>query len=50
MNPMAYPPGIDRDYPPVILFAFERAGARAEVAMERWRPNATVMRQEQSVS
>ena len=49
MNPIAYPPGIDRAHPPVILFAFERAPARAEVAMVRWRPSATVTRQEQFI-
>jgi sigma54-dependent transcription regulator len=49
MIPIAYAPGIDRAHPPVILFAFERACARAEVAMERWRPNVTVTRQEQFI-
>jgi hypothetical protein len=47
MNPIAYTPGIDRAHSPVILWAFERVSARAEVAMERWRPSATVTRQEQ---
>jgi hypothetical protein len=49
MNPIAYTPGIDRAHPAVILLAFERASARAEVAMERWRPSATVTRQEQFI-
>jgi Transposase domain (DUF772)/Transposase DDE domain len=49
MNPIAYPPGIDRAHPPVILFAFERAPARAEVAMERWRPSRTFTQQEQFI-
>ncbi len=49
MNPIACTPGIDRAHPPVILFAFERACARAEVAMERWRPSQTVTKQEQFI-
>ncbi len=49
MNPIAYPPGIDRAHLPVILFAFERACARAEVAMERWRPSQTFTKQEQFI-
>src|SRR6266581_2005765 len=49
MNPIAYTPGIDMAHPAVILLAFERASARAEVAMERWRPSATVTRQEQFI-
>ncbi len=49
MNPIAYTPGIDRAHPPVILFAFERACARAEVTMERWRPSETVTKQEQFI-
>lgn len=49
MNPIAYTPGIDRPRPAVILSAFERASARAEVVMERWRPSATVTRQEQFI-
>jgi hypothetical protein len=49
MNPIAYTPGIDRAHPAVIPWAFERALARAEVAMERWRPSATVTRQEQFI-
>src|SRR6266496_2873841 len=49
MNPIAYPPGIDRAHLPVILFAFERACARAEVAMERWRPSQEATRQEQFI-
>jgi len=49
MNPIAYTTGIDRPHPAVILLAFERASARAEVAMERWRPSATVTRQEQFI-
>jgi len=49
MIPIAYTPGIDRAHPAVILLAFERASARAEVAMERWRPSATVTRQEQFI-
>ncbi len=49
MNPIAYQPGIDRPHPAVILWAFERASARAEVAMERWRPSAAVTRQEQFI-
>src|SRR6266568_1347293 len=49
MNPIAYPPGIDRAHAPVILFAFERACARAEVAMERWRPSRTFTKQEQFI-
>src|SRR5690349_8671348 len=49
MNPIAYRPGIDRAYVAVILSAFERASARPEVAMERWRPSATVTRQEQFI-
>jgi hypothetical protein len=49
MNPIAYTPGIDRAHPPVILFAFERAGAPAEVAMERWWPSQTVTKQEQFI-
>jgi hypothetical protein len=49
MNPIACTPGIDRAHPPVILFAFERACARAEVAMERWRPSQTFTRQEQFI-
>jgi hypothetical protein len=49
MNPIVYTPGIDRPHPAVILSAFERAWARAEVAMERWRPSATVTRQEQFI-
>ena len=49
MIPIAYTPGIDRAHSAVILLAFERASARAEVAMERWRPSATVTRQEQFI-
>jgi len=49
MNPIAYPPGIDRAHLAVILSVFERASARAEVAMERWRPSAAVTRQEQFI-
>src|SRR6266568_2786888 len=49
MNPIAYTSGIDMAHPAVILLAFERASARAEVAMERWRPSATVTRQEQFI-
>jgi hypothetical protein len=49
MNPIAYPPGIDRAHSPVILLSFERAGARAEVAMERWRPSQAVTKQEQFI-
>jgi DDE family transposase/transposase-like protein DUF772 len=49
MNPIAYTPGIDRAHVAVILSAFERASARAEVAMERWRPSAAVTRQEQFI-
>src|SRR6266516_5760549 len=49
MNPIAYAPGIDRAHPPVILFAFERACARAEVAMERWRPSQVFTKQEQFI-
>jgi hypothetical protein len=43
MNPIAYTPGIDRAVstrdPPA---PSERAYARAEVAMERWRPDKVV--------
>jgi hypothetical protein len=49
MDPIAYPPGIDRAHPPVILFAFERASARAEVTMERRRPSRTFTKQEQFI-
>jgi DDE family transposase/transposase-like protein DUF772 len=49
MNPIAYTPGIDTAHPAVILSAFGRAFARAEVAMERWRPSGTVTRQEQFI-
>src|SRR6266496_4457934 len=49
MNSIACTPGIDRAHPPVILFAFERACARAEVAMERWRPSQAFTKQEQFI-
>ena len=49
MIPIAYAGRIDRSHPAVILFAFERALARAEVAMERWEPEQAVTRQEQFI-
>lgn len=49
MIPITYAPGIDRAHSPVILFAFERAVARTEVAMERWKPAQAVTRQEQFI-
>lgn len=49
MIPIAYVPGIDRAHSPVILFAFERAVARTEVAMERWKPAQAVTKQEQFI-
>jgi hypothetical protein len=49
MNPIAYPPGIDRAHPPVILLAFERACAREEAAMERWRPSQKITKQEEFI-
>ena len=49
MIPITYAPGIDRAHSPVILFAFERAVARAEVAMERWKPAQAVTKQEQFI-
>jgi hypothetical protein len=49
MFPIAYTPGIDTAHPAMILFAFERASARAEVAMERWRPSVAVTRMEQFI-
>src|SRR6266540_190828 len=49
MNSIACTPGIDRAHPRVILFAFERACARAEVAMERWRPSQVFTKQEQFI-
>lgn len=42
-------PGIDRAQPLVTLFAFERACARAEVGMERWRASQAFMKQEQFI-
>lgn len=47
MIPIAYAGRIDRPHPAVILFSFERAGARAEVAMERWNPRQETTRQEE---
>lgn len=49
MISIAYEPGIDRAHSPVILFASERALARAEVAMKRWEPKQAVTRQEQFI-
>ena len=49
MIPITYTPGIDRAHSPVILFAFERALARAEVTMERWEPRQAVTKQEQFI-
>jgi hypothetical protein len=49
MIPIAYTPGIDTAHVAVILLAFERASARRDVVMERWRPTVAVTRMEQFI-